>query len=164
ERSRRETSGKAGSGNKPPQKVEKKQLTPMEMMKLRMRKALDSQLQKDKSAIAKKSSKDSKMAELGRKQQRLDEEQHERRQAKARDVNASPSRSRSRSRSPPRRRPRRSRSRSSSRCVRELGWWGGVALGSPQEGLEEATGRTLSETCAQMVVVLSLSLLALFVS
>ena len=43
------------------------QLTPMEMMKLRMRKALDSQLQKDKSAIAKKSSKDNKMAELDRK-------------------------------------------------------------------------------------------------
>lgn len=43
------------------------QLTPMEMMKLRMRKALDSQLQKDKTAIAKKSSKESKMAELDRK-------------------------------------------------------------------------------------------------
>lgn len=43
------------------------QLTPMEIMKLRMRKALDSQLQKDKSAIAKKTSKDSKMAELDRK-------------------------------------------------------------------------------------------------
>lgn len=43
------------------------QLTPMEMMKLRMRKALDSQLQKDKTAIAKKSTKESKMAELDRK-------------------------------------------------------------------------------------------------
>lgn len=39
----------------------------MEVMKLRMRKALDSQLKKDKTAIAKKSSKDSKMAELDRK-------------------------------------------------------------------------------------------------
>lgn len=37
------------------------------MMKLRMRKALDSQLQKDKTAIAKKSSMATKMAELDRK-------------------------------------------------------------------------------------------------
>lgn len=43
------------------------QLTPMEMMKLRMRKALDNQLQKDKTAIAKKNSKETKMAELDRK-------------------------------------------------------------------------------------------------
>ncbi|CAM9914832.1 unnamed protein product [Scytosiphon promiscuus] len=108
-------SGKTGSGSKqtkaPPTKGDKK-LTPMEMMKLRMRKALDSQLQKDKTAIAKKSSKESKMAELDRKQQRLDEEQHERLQSRAKDGGDSPSRSRSRS---PPRRSRRSRSRSSSR-------------------------------------------------
>lgn len=39
----------------------------MEVMKLRMRKALDSQLKKDKTAIAKKTSKETKMAELDRK-------------------------------------------------------------------------------------------------
>lgn len=43
------------------------QLTPMEVMKLKMRKALDSQLQKDKTAIAKKTSKQERMAELDRK-------------------------------------------------------------------------------------------------
>lgn len=48
-------------------RVSGSKLTPMEMMKLRMRKALDSQLQKDKTAIAKKSSKENKMAELDRK-------------------------------------------------------------------------------------------------
>lgn len=46
------------------------QLTPMEMMKLRMRKALDSQIQKDKTAIAKKTSKETKMAELDRRWER----------------------------------------------------------------------------------------------